>query len=238
MTHPGFDIGPTLGGRFELDFIAGLIAGFSTSVHCLAMCGGIAAAIAVRSVAPSNPARSGAVLGMVSYGLIAKAQMGRVAVYILLGSVAGALGAGFHQSRPPELVHEIAQIAGAVVLATAAFSVLGVAMFDGRLGQIGARVFSPITRRLHHLHRIGPFGLGLAWGLMPCALVYLTTFYAGLTGSAIQGGLVMAGFGLGTVPIMMAMSLGAAGLSDLARNIWIKLVSASALMALAIYSLL
>ena len=47
LTHPGMDVGPLLGGRMEIDFLAGLVAGLSSSAHCLAMCGGIAAVIAL-----------------------------------------------------------------------------------------------------------------------------------------------------------------------------------------------
>ena len=58
LTHPGMDVGPLLGGRMEIDFLAGLIAGLSTSAHCLAMCGGIAAVIALGAGALQSLARS------------------------------------------------------------------------------------------------------------------------------------------------------------------------------------
>ena len=88
------------------------------------------------------------------------------------------------------------------------------------------------------MHRFGPVGLGLVWGLMPCALIYLMTFYAGLTGSPVQGGLVMAGFGLGTLPALMAVGLGVGALQALARQLWLRLLAGGALIALAMWTVL
>lgn len=229
MTHPGMDVGPALGGRLELDFLAGLIAGFATSVHCLAMCGGIAAAIALR-----GPGMSGGAAAMARTALLLQVQSGRVAVYVLLGAIAGALGWGLQDAQPSATVHQAARFLSALVLLAAAFSILGIAIFDGAGGRLAARLTGPLTRRLHHLHRFGPLGLGIAWGFMPCALVYLTTFYAGLTGSPIDGALVMAGFGLGTVPAMLAVAAGAGALTELAGNIWLKLAAATALFLVAV----
>jgi len=227
LTHPGMDITPFLGGRAELDFLAGLIAGLSASVHCLAMCGGIAAAIAIRS----GPQSSGA---MRRVNVLIQAQGARITVYILLGAAAGFAGWGFHEAGPPETARSIARWLSALVLAAAAFSVLEIPVFGGAGARIAGRLTSPMTRRLHHLHRFGPAGLGLAWGLIPCAMVYLATFYAGLTGSPVQGALVMAGFGLGTVPALTALAAGAGTLAQLAARLPVRLLAASALAALAV----
>lgn len=234
MTHPGMDVGPLLGGRVELDFLAGLIAGFSTSVHCLAMCGGIAAAIALRGAGGAVNAGGTAVLARTH--IVVQAQAARVLVYTLLGVAAGALGWGLQDVRPAGAFHDAARYLGALVLVAAAFSVFGVAIFGGSGGRLAARLSAPLTRRLHHLHKLGPVGLGAAWGLMPCALVYLTTFYAGLTGSPLQGALVMAGFGLGTVPAMTAIAAGASALPALASSLWLRGLAAAALFALAVFS--
>jgi sulfite exporter TauE/SafE len=50
--------------------------------------------------------------------------------------------------------------------------------------------------------------MGFAWGLMPCAMVYGALFTAMLTGSAVGGATVMAGFGAGTLPALTATALG------------------------------
>jgi len=231
LTHPGMEITPTFGGRMELDFLAGLIAGLSSSAHCLAMCGGIAAAIALRSGQPGAPPWRTA-LGRAR--VIGEASAARIIVYVALGAVAGALGWGLSEAGPGPAIRILARYLSALVLIAAALTVLEIPLFGGRLGGLTARVSAPLTRRLHHLHRFGAAGLGLAWGLTPCAMVYLATFYAGLSGSAAQGALVMAGFGLGTAPALIALGAGAGALPALARSAWLKAVAAAALVALAV----
>ena len=45
-----------------------------------------------------------------------------------------------------------------------------------------------------------PLTAGLAWGLMPCAMVYAALFTAMLTGSGGGGAVTMMAFGIGTLP--------------------------------------
>ncbi|MCC5996723.1 MAG: sulfite exporter TauE/SafE family protein [Oceanicaulis sp.] len=230
MTHPGMDLGPALAGRMELDILAGVLAGLAASIHCLAMCGGIAAAIAVQGAPDGRWRRRLAVL--------TQAQLARVCVYIALGAAAGAIGWGFHETQPPDLARTAARWLAAAALMAAAFSVLDIPVFGGAGGRLAGRVTAPMTRRLHHLHRLGPAGLGLAWGLIPCAMVYLATFYAGLTGSPVQGALVMAGFGLGTIPALTALAAGAASVQAALRQPYWRWLAAAALAGLAVLTAL
>lgn len=220
------NLGPGFGGRIELDLLAGVIAGASASLHCLAMCGGIAAAIGA-----SGGAGHAGVLRRA--GIIAQASAGRILVYVTLGAAAGAAGWGFHEQAPPELARTAARWIAALVLGMAALTVLDIPIFGGRVGSSVARMAAPMTRRLHHLHRFGPIGLGLAWGLLPCAMVYLATFYAGLSGGPVEGALVMAGFGLGTAPAMIAAGAGAGLARVLARSQPVRWLAASVLIILA-----
>lgn len=215
----------------ELDFLAGLIAGFSSSIHCLAMCGGVAAMIALSR--PQGEASAWRT-GLHRARVVAEASAARIIVYTALGALAGLLGWGLAEAGPAAAVREASRFLAALVLAAAAVTVLEIPLFGGRLGALTARASAPVTRRVHHLHRFGAAGLGLAWGLTPCAMVYLATFYAGLSGSAVNGALVMLGFGLGTAPALIALGAGAGALPALARSFAIKAAAAAALMALAV----
>ena len=53
-------------------------------------------------------------------------------------------------------------------------------------------------------------GLGLAWGLLPCGLVYSVLLIAAASAEGSQGALVMLVFGVGTTPAMLMTGLGAA----------------------------
>ena len=58
-----------------------------------------------------------------------------------------------------------------------------------------------------------PYALGITWGMTPCPMVYAALFSAALTGSALGGASWMAGFGLGTVPAIVATALGVSKIS-------------------------
>jgi len=49
--------------------------------------------------------------------------------------------------------------------------------------------------------------IGLLNGFLPCGLVYVALAGAVSTGNPVSGGLYMVTFGLGTLPVMLAMSL-------------------------------
>jgi sulfite exporter TauE/SafE len=60
------------------------------------------------------------------------------------------------------------------------------------------------------LHRPGTTGrvmLGLAWGLVPCALVYSVLPLALFAGGPVQGAAVMLAFGVGTAPNLLALGM-------------------------------
>ena len=57
-------------------------------------------------------------------------------------------------------------------------------------------------------------GLGILWGWLPCGMVYAVLLLALGSGDAIQGGMVMLAFGLGTLPNMLMIG----GLARRARH--------------------
>ena len=58
--------------------------------------------------------------------------------------------------------------------------------------------------------RAGYLALGLANGLLPCGLVYAALAVATAAGDIIHAVLFMVGFGLGTVPALLALTMSAA----------------------------
>ena len=53
----------------------------------------------------------------------------------------------------------------------------------------------------------GAIGLGLAWGWLPCGLTYSMLLLAATTANAADGALVMAAFGVGTLPAMVSATV-------------------------------
>ncbi len=71
-------------------------------------------------------------------------------------------------------------------------------------------------------------------GLVACGLVYSALSWAAVAGSASGGGLVMLGFGLGTLPAMLTIGAFAERIKPILNNRLLRLVCA---MMLAVYGL-
>lgn len=181
--------------------------GLAGSVHCLAMCGGIAAAGGAQLTRRgASGQRALASLGF---------NLGRVTCYALLGAGAGAIIGATAGRFPAGPVTAGLRIAAALLMAGLALSLLwrrdllGLERLGGRLwGRLqplaGRAVELPLPLRLA--------ALGVLWGFLPCGLVYSALALAATTGSAAGGALAMLGFGLGTLPSMVAATLSGAAL--------------------------
>jgi hypothetical protein len=168
-------------------FVLGLVG----SLHCAGMCGPLALALPV-----PRTGGAGFVLGRVIYNL------GRLGTYGLLGLVFGLLGRTFLLAGFQRWVS----------------IVLGVVLLTGLLASRKLALAVPVTRLVARLKATmagflqrRSFGalavLGALTGLLPCGLVYVACAGATATGSLVRGVEYMIVFGLGTVPVMLAIGL-------------------------------
>lgn len=191
-------------------------AGLAGSIHCVAMCGGIVAALA-------SARAPGAVRGRF-WGDQALFHAGKIATYAFLGAMAGALGAGLAGSTGLLAAQRVfALFSGAILLGFGAR--LFWPAFRGKNGGFGAPPLvypRPIARRpaarafasaLAAALRAGgpaaPFTAGLLAGFLPCGLVYAAAAAAAASANAVEGAGLMAAFGLGTLPALLLASGGA-----------------------------
>jgi sulfite exporter TauE/SafE len=170
----------------ELTAPALFVAGASTSLHCALMCGAINAA-QVRSQGPV-PLRQTLLL----------VHGGRVLGYALLGALAGALGARLALWLPDALAGRALQGVAALTLVVAGAQQWHGHRRHARPDGCGPR--APVTHRLPPRARL--FAQGLLWALMPCGILYTVVLLAALGADALAGLLLLAAFGLGTVPLM------------------------------------
>ena len=185
--------------------ISAWLLGTLGSVHCLAMCGGFVAAAIARDTA-SEPGAA----PLLPAATLARRQLayhaGRIACYALLGAGFGAAGAAALNTAALLPLQRVLYVGANVFLIlmgmSLAFATPGVA----GLQQAGARFFAGVLPALRPLLRLpgaaGRVALGVAWGLVPCALVYAALPLALFAGGAWQGALVMLAFGAGTVPAL------------------------------------
>ena len=107
------------------------------------------------------------------------------------------------------------------------------------------RIGRPIWKRLNPiLNRLLPiksvpacFGVDMLWGWLPCGLMYSASLYALGSGSAVQGGLYMLAFALGTLPNLLAMGIFAAQLKTLLQRRAIRLCAGLLVAGWAVFRL-
>jgi sulfite exporter TauE/SafE len=205
----------------SLTFLGGLLMGLASSLHCAGMCGAIASSLMFAFSPGETPAERARTL--------LAAHAGRLVMYVAGGMVLGAAGSAFYGAFDHAAAYLVMRWAAAVALGWIGLSVAG---FAPSLAVVD-RFAAPIAQTLRFSPApafaggTGAFASGLFWGVLPCGMVYGALFYAMLSGSALGGGGVMAGFGLGTLPSVTAVALGISSFRRLARvrqaRVWVGL---------------
>ena len=194
-----------------------LVAGLLTSVHCVAMCGGIALSQSV----PKNPADRPSIRPALLY------NGGRLVSYTIIGGIVGAVGSVFAFS--PAVKGAIAAAAGLFMV------VVGLRMLGlSPVGRLGFRPLKPLRAAASRafggrLRSRGPFAVGLLNGFMPCGPLQTMQLYALGTGSFIAGAASMFVFAAGTFPLLFVFGTAAAALP---RRFVPVLVRSSAVLVL------
>jgi sulfite exporter TauE/SafE/copper chaperone CopZ len=197
--------------------------GLLTSVHCVAMCGGINLS---QSLAGSEKASRGgsAPLSFASLRPAILYNMGRVVSYTIVGGIVGALGSVVSFSGA---MKGMVQVVAGIFMMTLGLNMLG--MF-GFLRAFAPRLPKFLTSRIDDKKRgKGPLFVGLLNGLMPCGPLQAMQIYALSTGSPLKGALAMLFFSLGTVPLMFG--LGAFG-SLMSRKFAGRVMKAGAVLVI------
>lgn len=180
------------------------------------MCGGIVGAFSVAGppakafpIAVVTETRSVAFPPEGSWRVLAF-NLGRIASYMVAGAVAGLLGS------IPALIHITTLQSIGYWLANVLLIALGLTLMNlwhglARVESLGLwmwrRVQPLISRFLPVETMWQAAALGSLWGWVPCGMVYSVLMTALLTGSAMNGALVMLAFGLGTLPLLFSMGL-------------------------------
>ena len=108
-----------------------------------------------------------------------------------------------------------------------------------RIGTPLWKLLEPIGRKLVPVTTM-PRALlyGLVWGWLPCGMVYFVLVWALTSGSATQGALTMAAFGLGTLPALLTTGLAVSWLKRFTRMKTVRQLVGVLVIAMAIGSLL
>ena len=197
------DINPNMG--YGILFVVGLL----TSLHCVAMCGGINLSVCVAYKFDKEDTSK---LGKLKPSFMYNA--GRVISYTIIGGIVGALGSVFSISNAGSAFITI--FAGTFMVIMG-LNMLNIFPWLRRLNLHMPKVFA--TKIRSEKKNKGPFVVGLLNGLMPCGPLQAMQLYALGTGSFIAGALSMLAFSLGTVPLLFAFgALGSLLSSKFSKN--------------------
>lgn len=190
---------------------AALLSGLLGGVHCAAMCGGIATGFS--ATASGNAGR-----------IALEANLGRIGGYVIAGAIAGGLGHGIVSvARIEGLALGLRMLVGLVlvIVALRLFDRQGRLAFLSRPGNRIWLLLRPLQLRLLPANtRARRLGLALLWGWLPCGLSTTLLVAAWLQASALHGALTMAAFGLGTLPVMLPLTMSGARLGRWLQTRW------------------
>lgn len=183
----GFSFIPKLDASMSYGML--FVVGLLTSLHCIAMCGGInlSQCLVPKSDGKTAPGWKPSLLY----------NGGRVISYTIVGGIVGALGSVISFSGGARGM--VAILAGGFMV------IMGINMLGLVPALRGFQIRMPQGIRNTLMGKTGergPLVVGLLNGLMPCGPLQAMQLYALGTGSAAAGALSMFFFSLGTVPLM------------------------------------
>jgi len=171
------------------------------------MCGSFACLASSSSTERAQSPRDG-VVGTAAYSL------GRLFSYAMLGALVGAAGGGFDRAGAVAGFARPAAVLAGVLLVLWGVATL-LSMYGVRVPALAVppALASRLANAVRAVRTRPPVVRGLALGAfsaaLPCGWLYAFVATSAAAGSALGGAAVMAAFWLGTLPVMVALGLGA-----------------------------
>ena len=216
-------------------FLAACLIGLSGGAHCFGMCGGIVGALTLGLPTPPGRPFLGRLPFLLAYNL------GRLSSYVTAGMLAGGAGAWATHLMAMHQAQLTLQLLAGLFMVLLGLYLAGGWMGLTRVERAGGRLWrriEPLGRRLLPVRTPArALGIGLVWGWLPCGLVYSTLVWAMGAGGALNGGLLMLCFGLGTLPALLAMGAFAATLAGFIRQPWVRQVAGALVIGFGIYEI-
>ena len=207
-------INPNMG--YGILFVVGLL----TSLHCIAMCGGINLSQCISHRFESGSSKISKMKPSFLY------NSGRVISYTIIGGIVGALGSAISFSGTAKGI--VAVISG-VFMVIMGLNMLNIFPWLRKLTPRMPRIFG--NKIYNNKGKNSPFYIGLLNGLMPCGPLQAMQIYALGTGSIIAGATSMLFFSLGTVPLMFGFGAVSSFLSGKFTH---RLMKGSAVLVIAL----
>ncbi|MBU3805192.1 MAG: sulfite exporter TauE/SafE family protein [Candidatus Cellulosilyticum pullistercoris] len=179
---------------YSLLFMLGML----TSVHCIAMCGGINLSQCIGQPVREEQIETKRFWSTVRPSLLY--NLGRVISYTVIGGVVGAMGSVVSFSGRSK---GFVQLIAGIFMIIMGINMLGIFPGLRRFNLRMPRIFRSKLRGIKKGN--SPFYIGLINGLMPCGPLQAMQLYSLSAGSFLKGALAMFLFSLGTVPLMFGL---------------------------------
>jgi uncharacterized protein len=180
---------------FGVAVLVGIVASMST---CLAVVGAV-----VISFAAKNESKGSKFERSVKPHLLF--HLGRILTFFVLGGILGLLGNWLNISTS---FISIFTIIIAIILAWLGLNILGL---TPSMTKFGIRMPKSVIKHWEKVnnsnHSSAPLILGGLTFFLPCGFTQSMQFFAVTTGSFWQGGLTLALFAIGTVPVLLALGI-------------------------------
>lgn len=174
--------------------------------HCVGMCGPLLGAYAAAQGPRLSP--------------FALYHAGRITSYVLLGTAFGALGSATGWFDATAHVQASLSVGVGLLMALLALGLFG--LLPTRSWVESSALAGPVVHRIRGLLGTrtarGRFALGVTNGFLPCGPVMVVALAAATTASPLRGGLSLLLYGLGTVPALVLLGLGAGRLGVVGRT--------------------
>ncbi|MDD2267817.1 sulfite exporter TauE/SafE family protein [Sulfuricurvum sp.] len=197
--------------------------------HCIGMCGGFIVAYSSTKI-DASMSRTEQFVRHGAYNL------GRVSSYAVLGMVFGAIGSLFALSME---MHGVLFIFAGIIMIITALGMFGLSKLIHVLerGFSSNALFKALFSRLIKSKSIGSFfALGVMNGFFPCGFVFFFAAKAAASASILKGGLIMAVFGLATVPTLLALGQSVSIFKEIAFRQTMNRIAALAILIYGLYS--
>lgn len=204
----------------DISFLAAFLVGLLGGVHCVGMCGGIVATLSFGLPVEARGRWRVLLPWQLAY------NSGRLFSYVVAGALFGGIGAVAAHWIAIHEAQRLLLVASGVMMVVLGLYLGGWWFGVLRLEQVGGRLWrhiEPLGRRLLPVRSFRQaLLLGLVWGWLPCGLVYSVLIWAVASGSALQGAWLLLGFGLGTLPNLLAIGLFATRLAHWTKQPWLR----------------
>jgi hypothetical protein len=188
---------------FEIGFFMGLIG----SIHCIGMCGPLVMALPM-----SNQTNFQKWQSILLY------HVGKITSYALLGVLLGLFGSHLPLYGVQE---NLSMVMGGIMVLYVIYVFVIKSRWTPKFLQF-KRLYSFIVKRMGYLfkskNRAAFYLIGILNGLLPCGMVYVALTSALATQNIFYGGLIMAFFGLGTMPALIMVAIGGQYLGSVFRK--------------------